>query len=261
MCHHARNQRSPRSTETAQQNCGFWDSALLTTNVPRTPVVCLLPARNAAEDLPGYFASVARFCDAVVALDDGSTDATPELLASSPLVKILLANPRREDYRAWDDAANRARLLEAAGQLDPTWILSLDADERIPADDAAVLRAFIETDAVPGYAYGFRVYRMWGDLDHYVRPGFFVYRLFAYEPGLRFPERRLHFVPVPPSIPRERRLNTTVRIQHLATLTEERRQRRAEKYQQADPDDTFSYRYRELNEPPGAVQPWEPRPP
>ena len=40
------------------------------------PVVCLLPARNAAADLPGWFDSRRRFADAVVALDDGSTDDT-----------------------------------------------------------------------------------------------------------------------------------------------------------------------------------------
>src|SRR5207245_404863 len=38
----------------------------------RPTLVCLLPARNCEEDLPGYFDSVRRFADAVVALDDGS---------------------------------------------------------------------------------------------------------------------------------------------------------------------------------------------
>ena len=102
----------------------------------RTPVVCLLPARNAAADLPGFFESAARFCDAVVALDDGSTDRTRELLEASPLVKVVLTNPRREDYRGWDDAANRNRLLAAAGGLNPRWIFSMDADERLDAADA-----------------------------------------------------------------------------------------------------------------------------
>src|SRR5215212_6317434 len=67
-------------------------------------VVCLLPARNAAADLPGFFESAARFADAVVALDDGSTDETRELLEACPLVEVLITNPRRESYRRWDDA-------------------------------------------------------------------------------------------------------------------------------------------------------------
>ena len=47
-------------------------------------------------------------------------------------------------------------MLEAAAALEPEWILSLDADERIDAGGAAALRAFLETDALPGCAYGFR---------------------------------------------------------------------------------------------------------
>src|SRR6266702_4736187 len=122
-------------------------------------LVCLLPARNAAEDLPGYFESVAGFADGVVALDDGSTDETRELLEASPLVKVLLSNPRRESYRGWDDGKNRNRLLAAAGELDPVWIISLDADERIDPEDAAALRTFIQSsDAIPACGFGLQHY-------------------------------------------------------------------------------------------------------
>src|SRR5713226_3636460 len=98
-------------------------------------IVCLLPARNAAADLPGYLESAAGFCDAIVALDDGSADNTRDLLAACPLVQILLANPRREDYRAWDDGANRNALLAAAAKLQPEWIIQIDADERMDPSD------------------------------------------------------------------------------------------------------------------------------
>src|SRR5439155_17672048 len=112
-------------------------------------------------------------------------------------------------------------LLAAAAALEPDWLLSLDADERLDADDGAALREFIESDALPRFAYGFTVYRMIGDLDHYDKEGLCVYRLFAYEPAQRFPARRLHFVPIPTSIPPARWLPTTLRIQHVASLTEE----------------------------------------
>ena len=65
----------------------------------RPTLVCLLPVRSGEADLPGWFASVARCADAVVALDDGSTDRTRELLAAHPLVAALLTNPPRPDYR------------------------------------------------------------------------------------------------------------------------------------------------------------------
>jgi glycosyltransferase involved in cell wall biosynthesis len=225
-----------------------------------TTLVCLLPVRNGEADLPGYLEAAARFADAIVALDDGSTDRTRDILEASPLVKIVLSNPVREGYAEWHDAANRNRLLAAAAKLTPGWIMSLDADERIPADDAAALRSFVASDALPGFAYGFKVYRMLGNLEQYDRSGLWVYRLFPFAPGQRFPQRRLHFAPVPTSIPRDRWLRTTIRIQHLANLTEGRRFARYEKYRQADPDNAFQHSYRDLLDPPSEIHSWQPRP-
>src|SRR5262245_44885511 len=109
----------------------------------RIELVCLLPARNAADDLTGWLESVERFAAAVIALDDGSTDGTGEILAKHPLVRRLLTNPVRHSYHGWDDGANRTRLLSAAAELSPDWILWLDADERIAPDDAMALRRFL----------------------------------------------------------------------------------------------------------------------
>lgn len=229
------------------------------TNGARPRLAVLLPARNAVADLPGWFESVERFADAVVALDDGSTDETEALLEAHPLVEVLLRNPRRESYEGWDDSANRNRLLAAAADLDPEWILSLDADERIPVDDAAALSEFIATDALPGLAYGMRCYRMVGDAQHYDRDALWVYRLFAFSPGQVFPDARLHFVPIPTSIPRDRRMRTTIRIQHMSSLDSERRAARLEKYRQADPRCDFQVSYDHLVEDPVDVHVFEPR--
>ena len=230
---------------------------------PAHRVVCLLPARNCAHDLPGYFASVARVADAVVALDDGSTDDTGAILEQEPLVKVLLTRPRRPDHREWDDAGNRRALLEAAAALRPAWILSLDADERLDPTDAEALRAFCAEDgeALPGFAYGFRVHRMIEDLDHYDRADLWVYRLFAWREDLHLPTKRLHFVPVPEEIPRERYLNTTLRIQHLSSLTEARRRARFAKYREADEGHEFQEDYSDLLAPPEELHRWEPRSP
>src|SRR5262249_42977070 len=137
-------------------------------------LIVLLPVRNGAADLPGYFQAVRPFADAIVALDDGSTDETRSLLEAEPLVNILLTNPHRPDYRDWNDAENRNRLLDAAAELNPNWLLSLDADERFDPADGAELCRFLDEEALPGCAYGFKVYRMWGDTAHYSRAGLWV---------------------------------------------------------------------------------------
>jgi glycosyltransferase involved in cell wall biosynthesis len=223
-------------------------------------LVCLLPVRNGEQDLPGYLGSVERFADAVVALDDGSTDRTREILEASPLVHTILTNPSRPAYAGWDDAANRGRLLGAAEELRPRWVMFLDVDERIPADDAAALRGFVERDARAGWAYLFRVHRMVGS-DRFDRAELWVPRLFAYEPGARLHGSALHLVAVPESIPPARWVRTTVRIQHLAGSTPERRSARYAKYREADPEGAFQSSYDHLLAPPRHVSRWRPRAP
>ena len=95
----------------------------------------------------------------VVALDDGSTDDTAAILDGHPLVQTLLRRPRRGGYAGWNDLENRNELLAAAIELAPDWVLFLDADERIAADDADALRSFLGGDALAGCAYGLRCYR------------------------------------------------------------------------------------------------------
>jgi glycosyltransferase involved in cell wall biosynthesis len=204
---------------------------------------------------------VARFADVVVALDDGSTDETAAVLAAHPLVEVVISNPRREGYRGWDDRANRQRLLDAVAPLEPHWTMFLDADERIPADDAAALREFLGSEADPRDAYLFRVFRMVGDIEHYDRAKLWVGRLFAHAPRQRLKGWRLHGVPLPAGIRRSRWRKTTFRIQHLASLTEERRRARYVKYREADPGRSEQPHYEHLLDPPEAMRPWYPRSP
>src|SRR3972149_5203114 len=115
----------------------------LTGEPPR--LVVLPPVRNGAGLLDGWFAAVAPFADAVVALDDGSTDDTPAILESHPLVAAVLTHPRRTGFDQWDAHATRPELLRAAaGHGD--WVLFLDADERIPAPDGDDLRSFVQRE-------------------------------------------------------------------------------------------------------------------
>jgi len=225
----------------------------------RPELIALLPARNATSLLPEYLDGLRDVVDGVIALDDGSGDGTAEVLERDPLVERVLRNPRREGFAGWDDAGNRQQLLDAAAGLRPRWILWLDADERLDPDDAAALRAFVEREARAGCAYGLRVFRMVGDRS-YDAAGLWAYRLFSWEPGQCLPGRRLHLVPIPESIPRSRWHRTTVRIMHLASLTEEGRVRRIEKYREADPLGEFQSSYEHLGRPGPSVRSWEPRP-
>ncbi len=223
-------------------------------------IACLLPVRNGRSYLRGYLQSLRWFADAVIALDDGSTDGTDRILQADPLVKIVLSLPSRQTYHGWNDAQNRNMLLKAAQRLMPTWVLFLDVDERLDGQDAAVLRQFLYTEAITGVAYGMRVFRMIDSIQTYDKDGLWVFRLFAFTPGQRVPARRLHFEPVATDIPTDRWCKTTVRIKHLAGLTAADRRARYRKYLEADPYNRYQGTYRNLLEPPGVVKHWPLRP-
>jgi hypothetical protein len=182
------------------------------------------------------------------------------VLEASELVKTGLTNPRREEFTGWDDAANRNRLLAAAKELGPSWIMSLDADELMAPDDAAALRSFALDEADPELAYTFRVYRMVEDMEHYDDDPLWVGRLFSPRPDHVFSSDRLHFVPIPTAIPRECWRPTTIRIQHRAAITAARRRERFEKYREVDPQNSWQPSYEHLLNPPRRVRRWRRRP-
>lgn len=67
-----------------------------------------------------------RYCDSIVALDDASTDETPEILASYD--RVILH--RNEESAFWQDESSlRLRLWNLALAAEPDWILVIDADE------------------------------------------------------------------------------------------------------------------------------------
>ena len=161
-------------------------------------------------------------------------------------MKLLLRNPVRQGYAGWDDSLNRNRLLEVAADLEPDWIISIDADERLDPSDGAAVRELVEYEALPDHAYSFRVCRMVNDLNHYDLDRTWVCRLFPFRPGTSFSRDRLHFAAVPTSIHRSRSLKTTIRIQHLSGISADRRRARWEKYGEADPERRWQKSYDHL---------------
>jgi hypothetical protein len=86
--------------------------------------------RDEAEMLPAFLEGVREVWDELVAVDTGSRDATPQLLAGAGATVL---------QRAWDHdfaAARNFGLERANGD----WVLVLDADERVGPDLATEIR-------------------------------------------------------------------------------------------------------------------------
>lgn len=225
----------------------------------RPTIACLLPVRNGEAEIEGYLDSVSPFADAVLALDDGSTDRTPELLEGAEGIEVVHTEPPRDSYAGWDDRRNRQILLDAARERGFDWVLYLDADERISPDDAAAVRSLVDAAADPSHGYGFRVFGMTGP-GTFDRAGLWVYRLFATSAYGDLPDARLHLVPVPSSIEPEDLVRTTIRLQHFGGSTQARRLARARKYDEADPEREWQASYANLTRQAGPDRQWRSRP-
>lgn len=223
-----------------------------------TELFGLVPVRNGGHFLPEFLKHGEHFLDGVIALDDGSTDDTGALLARAPLVKKVIAHPRRETAAGWDDLLNRNTLLRHLESIDYRgWALFLDADELLDVDDSRLLRGLIDERRLDeSCAYGLRVFRMVDDLLHFYKKPLTVYRLFHFAPGQALVGARLHFQPIPAQIPESRWRKTNLRIKHRNSMTEDLRLERFQKYREADADHQHQASYDNLLERPDIIHEW-----
>jgi glycosyltransferase involved in cell wall biosynthesis len=105
--------------------------------VPSISVVVI--TRDEAHNIADCLASVS-WVDEIIVLDSGSTDATVDI------ARRFTSQVFETDWPGFGPQKNRA-LAKAGGD----WVLSLDADERIPPSLADEIRHVIDDDAISGY--------------------------------------------------------------------------------------------------------------
>ena len=116
----------------------------------------IIITRNEAANLPDCLASIA-FCDEIIVVDNASTDGTPEIAARAGA--RVIEKPEFAGFGAQKQAA----LDAATGE----WVLSIDADERVPAELAREIHAAIER----GNHAGYRIKRKTFFLGRYLKHG------------------------------------------------------------------------------------------
>jgi glycosyltransferase involved in cell wall biosynthesis len=206
----------------------------------RERLVVLLACRNEARHLPGWLDNVAPHVDAIVALDDGSTDGSAELLEADDRVAEVLREP--PDRPAWDEVGNFRRLVDAARRAGATWAVTLDADERVERDFRRRAERVIARGRLFGIdAYTVRIRDLWDGEGQFRCDGIWARkappRMFALRDDHEFADAELHAPKVPLQAIRDRTLAAAdLEVYHLRMIRPEDRQARRERYERLDPE-------------------------
>lgn len=213
------------------------------TGARRHRILALIAVRNGMRYLPGFLRNVAPQVDGIVALDDGSTDGSAELLAAHGAVLELLRNPL--DRPAWDEVGNHRALIAAALRHAADWVICVDADERLEEDFRRRAERVIARGGLLGYsAYALRLRELWDAPGQYRADGIWgrkmIARFFRLRPDHEFDPRELHGHKAPMQGMRNGRFPTSdLTIYHLAMLHAADRAARRARYETADPDNRW----------------------
>ena len=114
-----------------------------------------------------FMESVSKYCDGLVAFDDGSTDGTREAIARwSGDIEIEIPGNKKNTPDM--EGLHRARCLEHCRRMGADWVLCLDPDEVFePKVERGALRALCEMDEEVN-AYEFTRIDLWRT-DRYIR--------------------------------------------------------------------------------------------
>lgn len=203
----------------------------------KTKLVAVYRVKNEQETLPASLDATASFADAIVVLDDGSTDRTPEICRAHKGVT-------RYEYQTlpFDERRDRNRILEMAEELNPDWVISIDGDEIFEMERAKAVQLMQLADPTVKVV-GFHWYTFWEPTHSYFREdGAFGrgtgYRMCKWERDRRIfhgtPEG-LHCGNIP-QYPDGSHRFTDIRVQHLGYDSEEKRQRKLLFYRAVDKD-------------------------
>lgn len=206
-------------------------------------LIAIMCVRNEEYHLPTFLKHLRNFVDGFVVLDDGSTDKTLEILEQEKKVLKVIKHPVTNKLD-WDEAENRKELIYETYNLfkdkDNLWVLCCDPDERFEKRFLKKLNHFCNKEKPACYGLHFR--ELHNDKKHYRVDGIWndklKYILFPLQEKMNFDKiytYRHHIAWMYEEIAHLTQL-TEYNLYHLKMIKREDRIKRADLYNQLDPD-------------------------
>ena len=123
---------------------------------PKPRLVGGLIVKNEAKHIGRALEFMTRVADCVVVIDNGSTDTTPDICKSFPVVERVEHHPEQ-----FHEGALRNRLLDICRELGAQWVLGLDADEVLEEQIIAEMPALLRPMDPWIDAYAFKILNFW----------------------------------------------------------------------------------------------------
>ena len=101
-------------------------------------ITAVIIAKNEQDSISGAITSIKSLCEEIIVVDDYSTDSTAQI--SKKLGARVVNAPKNSDF-----SKKRNCVLD---KISSTWILYLDADERITKQLAAEIKAVTQSDRI-----------------------------------------------------------------------------------------------------------------
>jgi glycosyltransferase involved in cell wall biosynthesis len=192
-------------------------------------LVATLPVRNEEWILSKTLTDLSTYVDEIVALDDGSSDKSLEILRECPKVVAIHCNPPGTlPFGNAQESTNRNKLLAMARQRKADVVLQIDADEMFEERIKAEMPRLLAT----GKSVKFKVCHLWRDTNHFRVDGewgnFYRYRLYWMRRRLRFSPQPI--IATPRAYDRKNRTKSDLKIVHYGWIRPDIRMKHLRRY-------------------------------